>query len=393
MALGSVNARVSMLGVYACAVMTFAFLTSEMLPIGLLPRIAGSLDVSLPDAGLLLSAYALVVTLAGPPLTAVVSGVARKRLMLALAGVLVVSTALCALAESYAFFMGARLLNALAHGIFWSIVATTAASLVAPGRRGLALAVIYAGSSVGTVLGVPLATLAGERLGWHAAFWCVSGLGALAFVTLATVPPIPPAKPSAIADIKALLTDLSFVRVLLTTTLVVIGTFTAFTYFTPLLAPVSRNVAGGIPTLLFLNGVAGLASTFVFGLIAGKRTILAIVVATVLVAVALGSLAICARTGELVPLTALPIIVLWGIGTGGVVVSLQARVLAAQPDKPDVASALNSSAFNLGIGGGAIVGGYVLRIGGLDAIPAVAALLIVPAIALQVVPTLALRRS
>jgi predicted MFS family arabinose efflux permease len=128
-------------------------------------------------------------------------------------------------------------------------------------------------------------------------------------------------------------------------------------------------------------------------LFAGRRAVLAIVVATVLVAVALGTLAFCAATGHLAPLAAIPLIALWGIGTGGVVVSLQARVLAAQPEKPDVASALNSSAFNLGIGGGAIVGGFVLRFGGLDAIPAVAALLIVPAIALQVVPFVLTRRA
>ena len=380
-----------MLGVVACAVMTFAFLTSEMLPIGLLPGIARSLGVSLPVAGLLLTAYAFVVTVAGPPLTAVLGRAPRKRLLLSLAAILTISTALCAVAESYAFFLAARLLNALAHGVFWSIVASSAASLVAPGRRGFALALVYAGSSLGIVLGVPLATYVGERLGWHAAFFSVAGLGVAAFATLALAPALPPSRPSSLSDIRTLLANAPFVRLLLTTTLVVIGNFTAFTYFTPLFEPTAANIAGGVPALLLIDGVAGFASTFAFGWLAQRRGIAAIVGATILIALALAALAVCDRTGRASPLVALAVVTFWGIGTGGVVVSLQARVLAAQPDRPDVASALNSSAFNLGIGGGAVVGGLVLRFAGLDALPAVAAILILPAIALQLVPPLVRR--
>ena len=381
--------RTSALGLAAFAIMTFSYLTSEMLPIGLLPRIASSLVVSLPEAGLLLSAYALVVTLAGPPLTAVLGAVPRKRLLLILAGTLVLATALCGVAASYAFLLAARLLNALAHGVFWSIVASSAASLVAPARRGFALAIVYAGSSIGIVLGVPFATFVGERLGWHAAFFAVSAMALVAFGALACVPAIPPARPSALADIRRLLGSIAFVRLLFSTTLVVIGNFTAFTYFTPLFQPPAESIAGGVPTLLLLYGVAGFASTFVFGWFANRRGSLAVIVSAAAIVAALAALAVADRSGHALPIVTIAIVIAWGLGTGGVVVSLQARVLAAQPEKPDVASALNSSAFNLGIGGGAIVGGLVLRASGLDALPAVAAILVAPAIALQLVPLFA----
>ena len=376
------------LGVLACAVMTFSFLTSEMLPVGLLPRIAISFDVSLPVAGLLLSAYAFVVTAAGPPLTASLGHVPRKRLLLILAAALVFSTALCALAQSYAFLMFARLLNALAHGVFWSIVASSATSLVATEKRGSALAIVYAGSSISIILGVPLATFVGERLGWHAAFWCVAGVATLAFATLTLVPPLPPARPSELADVRRLLANASFVRLLLTTVLVVIGYFTVFTYFTPLLQPVADSVAGGVPTLLLLYGVAGFGGTFAFSWIAQRRAVLAIVGASALLVAAFTALGLYGFTGHPNLVVSVAAIIVWGFGTGGVVVSLQARVLASQPGDPDVASSLNSSAFNIGIGGGAIVGGVVLRTAGLTALPLFATLLVLPAIALQLAPLL-----
>ena len=348
--------RGSALGVFACAVMTFSFLTSEMLPIGLLPRIARSLAVSVPDAGLLLTAYAFVVTIAGPPLTARLGRVPRKRLLLVLAGALVVSTALCGIADTYASLLAARLLNALAHGVFWAIVASSAASIVAPARRGVALATIYAGSSVGIVLGVPIATFVGERLGWHAAFGAVAALAVVAFAILATMPSMPPAKPSALGDIPRLLADGAFVRLLLTTTLVVIGSFTAFTYFTPLFAPVAAHVTGGVPTLLLVDGIAGFASTSAFGVLAHRRSVLAIVVAAVIIMVALGALAACDRTGRLSPAAAIAIVALWGIGTGGAARGASVPALAVSVGGPlrSVGAGIGARAISISssIGGG-----------------------------------------
>jgi predicted MFS family arabinose efflux permease len=376
----------SSFGLAALALAAFSFLTSEMLPIGLLPRIAASFGVSLPVAGLLLTAYAFVVTLVGPPLTAVLGDVSRKRLFLTLAAVLALSAAVAALAPAYWILLAARLVNALAHGVFWSIVASAASSLVAPGRRGLAVAAVYSGSSLGIILGVPIGTFAGERFGWQAGFWFVAALGTVAFVALCAADDIPAPRPSSLGDIGSLLREMPFLRLLLSTTLVVIGHFTAFSYFAPLLMRDEAGRAGGVPLLLLIFGIAGFASNFVFGSLAHRRGVVAISLSAALMAAALVALGFDRHwtafgTPELVALVAL-----WGAGTGGAVVALQTRVLAAQPERQDVASALNSSAFNLGIGGGALVGGLVIRMAGLGALPAVAALLIVPALALQIVP-------
>jgi len=373
------------------AVMTFAYLTSEMLPIGLLPRIAASFDVSLPAAGVLLTAYAFVVTLAGPPMTALLGDVPRKRLLLVLAAALALTAGLAALAQTYALLLVARLLNALAHGVFWSIVASSAASVVPPAKRGTAIAVVYAGSSLGIVLGVPFATFVGERFGWHAGFWCVAAAGAVSFAVLAASGPIPAARAASLRDIRALLGEPPFVRLLLSTTLVVVGNFTAFAYFAPLLTRDEAGRTGGIPMLLLVYGIAGFASNFAFGSLAHRRGTAAIVssAATMLVALVVFAFDRNGVTFGVPALTAL--VALWGIGTSGAVVALQTRVLAAQPERPDVASALNSSAFNLGIGGGALVGGLAIRLAGLDVLPAVAAALIAPAILLQAGPPLLMR--
>ncbi len=357
-----------------------------MLPIGLLPALARSFSVSLPTAGLLLSAYALVVTLAGPPTTALLGGVPRKRLLLVLAGALAVTAGLAAIAQTFAMLLAARLLNALAHGVFWSIVASSAASIVPEPKRGSALAIVYAGSSIGIIGGVPLATFVGEKFGWQSGFLVVAAVAVVSFVALAATGDVPPARPSSLADIADLLRTGSFVRLLLSTTLVIIGHFTAFSYFAPLLVRDDASRAGGLPFLLLLFGLAGFASNFYFGSLATRRGVLAIVVASGLMVAALGALAFDRNDSAFGAFPLIALVLVWGAGTGGVVVALQTRVLAAEPDRPDVASALNSSAFNLGIGGGALVGGIVIRLAGLGALPVVAALLIVPAIVLQIVP-------
>jgi predicted MFS family arabinose efflux permease len=386
--------RSSTISVVVFSVVAFSYLTSEMLPIGLLPRIAASFEVSLPTAGVLLSAYALVVMLAGPPLTALVGNLPRKRLFLCLVGSLAVTAAMSALANTYAFLLVARLLNALAHGIFWSIVASTAASIVPVARRGSAVALVYAGSSIGIVFGVPFCTFVGERYGWQAGFWCVAAIATVAFVALVLTGDIPDAPATSLRDIVDLLRSSSFVRLMLSTTLVIVGHFTAFSYFAPLLARDAGVRAGGVPFLLLVFGIAGFASNFSFGALANRRGVVAIVSSAATMIVALAALAFD-RNGDAFPAPlVIALVALWGAGTGGVVVSLQTRVLAAEPGRPEVASALNSSAFNLGIGGGALVGGMVIRTLGLGALPEVAACLIAPAIALQAFPrvTASLRR-
>jgi DHA1 family L-arabinose/isopropyl-beta-D-thiogalactopyranoside export protein-like MFS transporter len=169
---------------------------------------------------------------------------------------------------------------------------------------------------------------------------------------------------------------------------VIIGHFTAFSYFAPMLARDAGARAGGVPFLLLVFGVAGFASNFFFGALANRRGVLAIVSSASMMILALAILAFDRNGDSFGPAAVIAVVALWGTGTGGVVVALQTRVLAAEPDRPEVASALNSSAFNIGIGGGALVGGIVIRALGLGALPEVAAILIVPAVALQIAPRL-----
>ncbi len=374
------------LGLGVCAVMTFAFLTSEMLPVGLLTHIAPSLHATLPQTGALLTAYALVVTIAGPPMTALTGHIPRKRLLLVLVGILAVSNACAALSQTYLELLASRIANALAHGIFWSIIAPAAASLLPPQRRAFAVALAYTGGSLGIVMGVPLGTFVGERFGWHAAFWCVAAVATAGFAALAASPAMPRGRESALSDVRELLGEAPFRRLLLSTTLVISGYFTAFTYFVPILLRDGASGPNGIPALLLVFGLAGLASNFAFGRISNRHATMGVVAGSGLMTVALAALAFD-RSGDLFSPVALgAIVAVWGVGSSGVVIAFQTRVLTAQPRKPDVASALNSSAFNVGIGAGAFLGGVVLRSAGVATIPAVAATLVAAAIVLQFVP-------
>jgi len=374
-------------GLAVCALMTLAFISSELLPVGLLTAIAPSLHATLPQTGALLTIYAFVVTIAGPPLTALTGAVPRKPLLLGLIATLAVTGGTAALAQTYAELFAARVVNALAHGVFWAIIPAAAASLVPAAKRGTAVAIAYGGSSLGIVAGVPLVTLAGERFGWHAAFWCIAALASAGFVALAASPAMPPALGSSLADVRDLLRDVRFRRLITVTTVAICGYFTAFTYFAPLLARDGSRTAGAIPALLFAYGIAGLASNFAFGPLAQHRARTAVLLAASLMLLALAALAVDRNGSFLSPPELVAVVALWGIGSSGLVVAFQTRVLAAQPARPDVASALNSSAFNIGIGSGAFVGGLVLRRFGLDPLPVVAAALIGLAIVVELLPT------
>jgi multidrug resistance protein len=169
------------LALFALTIAAYAIGTTEFVIVGLLPTVASDLDITLPLAGLIVSVYALGVTFGAPILTALTGNIERKPLLLGLMALFIVGNIVAALSPSYELLLVARVLAAFAHGVFLSVGATIAADLVPADRRASAIAMMFMGLTVAIVTGVPVGTLIGQTFGWHATFWAVAALGAVAF--------------------------------------------------------------------------------------------------------------------------------------------------------------------------------------------------------------------
>jgi DHA1 family inner membrane transport protein len=348
------------LGLAALAVGAFGIGVTEFAPMGLLPVIAGDLGVSIPAAGLLISAYALGVVAGAPLMTLTTARVPRRTLLIALAGIFTAGNLLAAVSESYAMLLAARVLTAFNHGAFFGVGSIVAAGLVAPERRASAVAAMFMGLTIANVVGVPLATWAGEHLGWRASFWGIAALGVATMAALRlTLPALPAAGGgSARAELRVLTRG----TVLGALALTVVGSsamFTVFTYITPMLREVTQASLGYVTAMLVIYGLGLTAGNWLGGRFADRsvdRTLM----------VTLGALsAILVAFAMLLPHAAptAVLIFLWGVASFALVPPLQVRVMTAAADAPTLASAVNIGAFNLGNAIGAALGGGVIAAG------------------------------
>lgn len=366
----------------------FAFVTTETMPIGLLPQLAGAFAVSLPVTGLLVTIYALIVALTSAPLTALTARVPRGRLLCAVLGALVATTVGASFARSYPAFFAFRIVTAIAQAIFWSTVGSCAVRLVPTRLRGMALATIFSGVSLATVIGVPAATFVGQHVGWRAAFGGIAAIAAVVLVIVAlTVRDDARSTGNSLANVRVLLGRGAFRSLVATTALVVLGQLVAFTYIVPFAENVAGFPAWATAPLLVAFGVAGAVGNVAAGAIANRNPVAASLAMTAAIAAALSGLA-CSGDHRVL---AAALIVAWGFGAGGLAVGLQTRVLALAPDAPDLASSLFAAAFNVGIGGGALLGGAIVNGFGLARVVPVGAALAILALTVQAVS--ALRRD
>ncbi len=357
----------STLGLIALAVGAFGIGVTEFAPMGLLPVIAGDLGVSIPSAGLLISAYALGVVIGAPLMTLTTGRVPRRTLLIGLAAIFTLGNLLAAVSSNYAWLLAARLVTSFNHGAFFGVGSLVAASLVAPERRASAVAAMFMGLTIANVVGVPLATLAGEHLGWRASFWGITALGVVMMAALRLTLPALPAP--AAGNARAELGVLARPRVLGALALTVVGSsamFTVFTYITPILREVTGASLGFITAMLVLYGLGLTAGNWLGGRFADRsvdRTLLVTLASLTAILVAFA-----AAMPFAVPTAVL--VFLWGVASFALVPPLQVRVMTAASDAPNLASAVNIGAFNLGNAIGAALGGGVIA-GGLG-YPAVA---------------------
>lgn len=363
----------------------FFYVTAETLPVGLLPEISQGLKVAESDVGLLLTSYAVVAAVSTIPLTALTMRVGRHRLIAITLAVFVVSQAAATFAPTFGILAGSRLICALAHGVFWSVIGPVTARLAPPGQAGRATALVFVGNSLAIVLGVPLGTALGQWLGWRAAIGAVTLGGAVCVIVLMRVlPPLPPRphdlemRPAVrLRAAVGIVRDPAVALLCLITAVLVIGHFAAYTYVAPLVRRDAGLEGAGLSLLLLGYGVVGLLTNFAVGRHVDRRP------GTVLVAL-LSVLAVSA--GLLAPvLGVVPTVVvtlLWGGAFTAIPVILAAAPLRIAPRARDAASAVYVVAFQIGIGGGALVGERLVSSGHLGALPLVTAGLAVATVVL-----------
>lgn len=345
----------------ALAAGAFGIGVTEFAPMGLLPVIATDLGVSIPTAGLLISAYALGVMLGAPLMTLTTGRVPRRTLLIGLAGIFTIGNLLSALSTDYGMLLAARVITSLNHGAFFGVGSIVAAGLVAPNRQAGAVAAMFMGLTIANVVGVPLATWAGDVLGWRASFWGIAGIGVLVMAALrATLPNLP--APSG-GNVAAELRVLGRGPVLAALALTVIGSsamFTVFTYIAPILREQTHASLGFVTAMLVTYGLGLTVGNWLGGKFADRSVDRTLIVTLASLAAILVAFAVAMPFA--VPTSVL--VFLWGVASFALVPPLQVRVMAAAGDAPNLASSVNIGAFNLGNAIGAAVGGAVIA-GGL----------------------------
>ena len=339
----------------------FTSVTSEFLPTGLLPDIADELQVSESRVGLLITLFAATVVVSTAPLSALTRRFSRKGLVVFVLLVFVASNVLAGVAPNYEVLAGARILGGLAHGLFWATVGAYSAHLVPKKQLGRAVAITSAGATAAFVFGVPLGTALGHAVGWRLAFIVIGGivlglvllvvryLPAVDRVKIATAEIALPARHDKTIPAVALVCVV--VLVLLT------GHNIFSTYIAPWLITVGSIAPDQVAAVVFLYGGAGALGLFAAGLVSDRVPRLGFLVTTLLLAVSVTILAL----GAGLPWVLLVGMGLWGAAFGGLPSMMQSRLLqSASPRISDLSSAFLTTSFNIGIGGGALIGALLL---------------------------------
>lgn len=362
--------RFPLAGIISLALAVFISVSAEFLPSGLLPEISAVMGRSTSTAGLLVSVFAGTVVVSTVPLAALTRGLPRKTVLVLALSTLTIATAAAALAPTFELLLASRVLAGMAHGLFWSVVATYATRLVPLRQLGTATAITSSGGTAALVIGAPLATAVGVSFGWRIAFATVM----VSFVALLVIvllvlprgehPSAESRRPSATLHSRGSIRPMLLVSVVIL--MLMVGQYTFYTYFATWMVGVADLSRAFTPGLLFVFGGFGVAGLAFAGYAADRYLNRALLISGTLVVGALLVL-IFSHTSSpmLVASTAL-----WGAAFGSVPPLLQTSILKSAPlERRDLAGAMQTTAFNLGIGVGAFLGGRVIIWAGLAALP------------------------
>lgn len=377
MTINPVSRKVAWLRVVTLAIAAFIFNTTEFVPVGLLSDIAESFHMQTAQVGIMLTIYAWVVAVMSLPFMLLTSQMERRKLLICLFVLFIASHVLSFLAWNFTVLVISRIGIAFAHAIFWSITASLAIRLAPAGKRAQALSLIATGTALAMVLGLPIGRVVGQYFGWRTTFFAI-GMGALITLLclIKLLPKLPSEHSGSLKSLPLLFRRPALMSLYVLTVVVVTAHYTAYSYIEPFVQNVAGLSANFATVLLLILGGAGIIGSLVFGKLGNRH-------ASSLVSIAIALLVVClllllpAADSE-AHLAILSIF--WGIAIMVIGLGMQVKVLALAPDATDVAMALFSGIFNIGIGVGALVGNQVSlhwsmsAIGYIGAIPACAAL-------------------
>ncbi|SUA54962.1 Sugar efflux transporter [Oligella ureolytica] len=362
----------SWFAVITLAVAAFIFNTTEFVPVGLLPDIAKGFSMDVAQTGLLMTIYAWAVAIFSLPLTMLTVRLERRRLLILLFCIFIVSHALAAIAWSFSSLLTARLGIAMAHSVFWAITIPLAVRLAPKGNKTKALSFIVTGSSLATVMGVPLGTVIGHHFGWRITFAVIGIIAMIILLLLWRVLPTLSSQSSGnFKVIPSLLKRPSLQYIYLSLALVMTAHFTASTYISPYLQDIGGMSNNVVVMMLFVIGLAGIVGGILFARYAGRyaSAMLFLSLSGLMLSLALFYFSLMHWWALI------PIAITWGIVITLISMLLQSKVLEKAPDAPDIGIAIFSAVFNIGIGGGALLGGQMIEQVGLANIAYVGAAL------------------
>ncbi|UZF91830.1 MFS transporter [Bosea sp. NBC_00550] len=368
------------IALYALTVGAFGIGVTEFVIMGLLLQVSSDLGVSIPLAGLLMTGYALGVFVGAPVLTIATRSLPRKTTLLVLMAIFTLGNLAAALAPSFGWLMSARIVTALAHGTFFGVGSLVATSLVAPERKASAIALMFTGLTLATLLGVPFGSWLGLAFGWRSTFWAVTAIGLVAFVVLAVFVPADRERvvPGSLAEEFKVLTRPQVQLGLIMTVLGFGGIFAVFTFIQPILIELAGFSEAAVSPILLVFGGGLVVGNLLGGRWADKALAPALIGSIALMTVVMfaSSFGFHSQIGAVIAAFAL------GAAAFATVAPLQMWVLQqAGGAGRGLASSLNIAAFNLGNAFGAWLGGLVITQGlGYGAIAPVAA--VVPLVAL-----------
>lgn len=347
----------------AIGIGAFALVTTEFLPVGLLPQIAADMGVTEGRAGLAVAISGLLAAIAAPLTIGVARQFDRRHVLLVLLGMLLLSNLIVAMAPSFAVILIGRVILGATIGSFWTVAGSLGPRLRPGPQAGLATAIILSGVSLGTVAGVPAGALVSELLGWRLAF------GASAAVTLSVlaavailVPSLVPASARGLKDIAALLKNREIRFGLAGTMVSFVGQFAGYTYITPFLLQAVHIDAVTVSAVLFGFGATGLAGNLLGGWAVGKDVYPALIGTLALLGVSVLMLTLV----EAHPVAAVPLILVWGLGFGMQPIVMQSWMFSIAPGELESVQAMFVSAAQASIGTGALVGGLMFDRFGID---------------------------
>ncbi|MGP4714670.1 sugar transporter [Psychrobacter sp. DM8] len=378
----SVSRRTQYFRVILMGVSAFVINTTEFVPVALLSDIAKDFSITAAETGWMLTLYAWVVALMSLPLMLLTSRFERKRLLLAIFVVFIASHALSVFAWSFQVLLVSRVGIAFSHAIFWSITAAITLRVAPEGKRALALSILATGTSLALVLGVPIGRILGQWFGWRTTF---AGIGIIAFIVFVLQAKLLPTLPSmfngSFRKIPELLNNPLLVSLYLFCFIIFTADYAAYTYIEPFLNRVGAMSENLVTLILLLFGGAGLIGSYIFSRWSDRSSTTMMLASTVLI---IGAMLLMSWTATSIWLFGIVTIV-WGTAMILLMLTIQSKVIEIDINAQDMVMAMFSGIINLGIGTGALLGGYAVTYISLSSVGYVGAAIAVLALLLVIV--------